>query len=106
MSDSMEFETAAAAFFEQMKRARAAGKGWWVDLQIRQIEETLWQDKKIAALAEALMVVRDADKDAKSDGFAGALPIPPMVLAKIDKALAMVDMPTDPDAISFAGGAR
>lgn len=105
MTTETEFETAAAAFFEQMKIARAAGKGWWVDLQIRQIEQSLWHDKKIAALAEALMVVRDADKDAKSDGLAGPLPIPPMVLAKIDRALAMVDQPTDPDAKNFAGGA-
>lgn len=103
MSDTMEFETAAEAFFEQMRRARAAGKDWWVDLQIRQVERTIWQNKKIAALAEALMVIRDADKDAKSDGEAGAmLPVPPMVLAKIEAALALVDMEVDPDAVSFA----
>lgn len=96
-----EFETAAAAFFEQMKRARAAGKDWWVDLQIRQIEGQLWQDKKLKALVHALEMVRDADNDCKADG-GHPLPIPQFARQAIDRALEIAERATDPDAVSFA----
>lgn len=102
---SEEFETAAAAFFEQMKRARAAGKDWWVDLQIRQIEGQLWQDKKIKALVHALEMVRDADNDCKADG-GRPLPIPPIARSSIDRALAMAQLSSDPEAVSFAAAER
>lgn len=92
----------AALLVDMFQKARAAGKDWWVDLEIRSIEASLWQDKKIKALEEALMVVRDAENDCKLDGLPGAFPVPPMVLAKIDKALAMVAVAVDPDAPSFA----
>jgi hypothetical protein len=89
------------AFFEQMKRAGAAGKGWWVDLQIRQIEETIWHKKQIEALVEALEMVRDADEDCRKDGLPA---IPPEARAKIDEALATSHMAVDPKAVSFALG--
>jgi hypothetical protein len=101
MTETAEFETAAAAFFEQMKLARAAGKDWWVDLQIRQIEGHLWQGKKIAALVHALEMVRDADEDCKADG-GPPLPIPPLARSTIDRALGMAALPTDPNAVSLS----
>lgn len=100
-----EFETAAAAFFEQMNRARAAGKDWWVDLQMRQIEGHLWQAKKIKALTHALEMVRDADNDCKADG-GQPLPIPTVARGCIDDALAMAALDADPNATSFRETAK
>lgn len=42
---------------------------------------------KVAALTHALEMVRDADDDCKRDGEGGALPIPPIARATVDKAL-------------------
>ncbi len=95
------FESAAAAFFEQMRRARAAGKQWWVDLQFRQIEQQLYQDRQIKALRHALEMVRDADDDCKTEGI-HPLPIPEFARHAIDDALSLAATPFDPAATTFA----
>ncbi|MDR3473384.1 MAG: hypothetical protein P4M09_17120 [Devosia sp.] len=96
----IDVSTAQLHFFDLLERARAAGKDWWADLQIRQIEEFLWKDKKIKALQYALEMVRDADDDCKADG-GQPIPIPPVARARIDKALAMALLKHDPNAVSL-----
>lgn len=94
MTDAAAEKT--AHFLDLMNQAREAGKTWWVDLQFKQIEECLLQDKIIQALTHALEIVRDADNDCKSAG-GHPLPIPPLVRATIDEALELAAPP-------FVGG--
>ncbi len=42
----------AALFFDLIEEAKKAGKSWWADSQIRQIEMSIEQDRKIAALTD------------------------------------------------------
>lgn len=44
----------AAHFLSLLQEARVTGKGWWVDLQMKQIEEHLAHERTIADLLAAL----------------------------------------------------
>jgi hypothetical protein len=94
-------QNAVDQFVEMLDKARAAGKDWWVDLQIRQIEEYLWLTKQVSELRHALEIVRDADNDCKTDG-GHPLPIPEIVRAVLDRALKRAAFSVDPEAKSFA----
>lgn len=50
----------AALFFDLIEEAKKAGKSWWADSQIKQIEMSIEQDKKIAALSKALEAASNA----------------------------------------------
>lgn len=89
MTLTTEQEQMAAHYLQIMQQARDAGKGWWVEVQMRQIDETISQAQTIRALTHALEMVRDADNDCKADG-GHPLPIPPVARAAIDAALAFV----------------
>lgn len=76
----------AAQFFTILEGAKAHGKDWWVGYEIERIQVDIAKDKALAALTDALEMVRDADEDCKKDGLPT---IPPMARAKIDAALAI-----------------
>lgn len=64
----------AALFFDILQDARNAGKGWWTSSQFRQIEMSIEQDKKIAALLTALDDVKSWIEQWESDVWAGLAP--------------------------------
>lgn len=82
---SPEQSKKAAHFLKLLQDARSRGKDWWVEMQMRQLAESVAADQKIAALTEALEMVRDADEDCHKDGLPT---IPPEARSKIDRALA------------------
>jgi hypothetical protein len=85
----------AAQFFDLLQGAREAGKDWWPESQMRQIDMSIAQDAVIRDLLSALKTTRG---NIMSLGPAGALDQVPMPYREW---LAVVD-----EAISKAEGAR
>ncbi|MEI9428681.1 hypothetical protein [Mesorhizobium sp. Cs1299R1N3] len=52
LSQDAETIAKAAQFFGLIEGAKAAGKSWWADAQLRQIEEGIEQDRRIEVLEE------------------------------------------------------